>query len=297
MRDPSETGLRSTDMPQGVSAEERVRNELISFVRGNPQNRFPDGDGSYFDEPLVGFAAANDRIFSEYKYIIGAFHRTPEEALREACGSEARAATVVCWILPITKKTRESNRREMRLPSRRWAETRNFGEPFNSALRRHMVDWLGGLGYPSVAPQLSPGWKYWTDTPVGIASTWSERHAAYAAGLGTFGLNDALITPKGISHRCGSVVTALRLTPTPRPYPDFHHNCLHYRDGSCGACISRCPAGALSREGHDKIVCGRYLHETVAAAVGERYGVTEAGCGLCQTGVPCEGRIPKEAGA
>jgi len=39
---------------------------------------------------------------------------------------------------------------------------------------------------------------------VGPASSWSERHAAYAAGLGTFSLNDALITPKGIAHRLGS---------------------------------------------------------------------------------------------
>lgn len=38
---------------------------------------------------------------------------------------------------------------------------------------------------------------------IGIASRWSERHAAYAAGLGTFSLSDGFISSRGIAHRCG----------------------------------------------------------------------------------------------
>ena len=269
--------------------EDSIRNEIAAFVRESPLNRFPGSDEPYFDAPLVGFAAADDPLFVDYKGIIGDFHRTPDEVLQGA-------ATVICWILPITQATRASNRPETLFPSRAWAETRYFGEQLNAALRRHLVERLGKLGHRAVAPQLCADWKELKDTPVGIASTWSERHAAYAAGLGTFSLNDALITPKGIAHRCGSVVTDLRLAPPPRPYPNFRHNCLYYREGSCGLCITRCPANALSRDGHDKTACSVYVYETAVGAVAEKYGVTATGCGLCQTRVPCEGGIPPGRG-
>jgi epoxyqueuosine reductase QueG len=90
-------------------------------------------------------------------------------------------------------------------------------------------------------------------------STWSERHALYAAGLGTFSLNDGFITPRGIAMRCGSVVTDLPLLPTPRPYASHTANCLFLSQGTCSACISRCPVGAISPQGHDKALCAAYL--------------------------------------
>lgn len=272
--------------------EEHIRNEIVRFVRESPLNRFPDSDEPYFDEPLVGFAAAEDQLFTAYKTVIGDFHQTPQEVITSALGEQGRAASVICWILPITKSTRESNRHEDRYPSRAWAQTRFFGEQLNGALRRHLVAWLEERGQQAAAPQLTSSWKEFTDTPAGIASTWSERHAAYAAGLGTFSLNDALITPKGIGHRCGSVVTDLELVPSERPYPTHRHNCLYFRDGSCGLCIARCPAGALSREGHDKPKCRQYVYEIAVKAVAERFGTAQTGCGLCQTKVPCEGGIP-----
>ena len=273
--------------------EARIRTEIERFVRESPLNRFADSDDPYFDAPLVGFAAAGDPLFREYKEIIGLFHQTPQEVLQSACGADARAASVVCWVLPITRATRESNRAETRFPSAAWARTRNFGEQFNAALRRHLVGWLEAQGHRAVAPQLAASWKEFPDTPTGRASSWSERHAAYAAGLGTFSLNDALITPKGIAHRCGTLVTDLALAPTPRTAPDHRHNCLYYREGSCGLCIARCPVGALSRDGHDKRICSEYVYGTVVEAVAQQYGVAATGCGLCQTRVPCEGQAPE----
>jgi epoxyqueuosine reductase QueG len=272
--------------------ETRISREIKRFIAESPANRFPDSDEPYFDKPLVGFAAANDPLFADYKKIIGDFHQTPQEVMASALGADSRATTVISWIVPITKATRESNRREVQYPSQAWARTRFFGEQVNSALRRHLVTWLEGQGWLAVAPQLAASWKEHSDTPVGIASSWSERHAAYAAGLGTFSLNDALITPKGIAHRCGSVITDLQLAPSERPYPDHRHNCLHFRDGSCGICIARCPVGALTRDGHDKIKCRQHVYTTIVEAVAESFGTPQAGCGLCQTKVPCEGGIP-----
>lgn len=259
--------------------------EIIRFITSHPGNRLPDSAGPCLDEPLVGFSSAGDVLYREYRQIIGPFHLLPDELL-------PGAATVVSWILPVNRTVRESNRSQTELPSREWAWTRSHGETVNGDLRRHMVAWLAERGHQAAAPQYSPLWQELSDTPVGIASTWSERHAAYAAGLGTFSLSDGFISPRGIAHRCGSVITTLALTPSPREFSSHHANCLHYHDGSCGACIARCPVGAITREGHDKGRCRELVYGIAPEKLSALYGVPHTGCGLCQTKVPCEGAIP-----
>lgn len=265
-----------------------ILDEIKRFVQESPDNCFPDSGIPYFDEPLLGIASALDPLFTDYKRIIGTFHQTPQEIL-------AGAQSVITWVLPITRTTRESNRREDRWPARDWAATRTHGEELNTALRKNLVAWLEERGQRAVAPQLAAGWQPVDDPAVGIASTWSERHAAYAAGLGTFSLSDGLITPQGIAHRLGSVITDLSLRPSPRIAPDHRHNCLWYREGTCGLCIKRCPVGAISHQGHDKEKCREYVYGAIPAAVGATYGVAYTGCGLCQTKVPCEALVPSSA--
>jgi epoxyqueuosine reductase QueG len=128
---------------------------------------------------------------------------------------------------------------------------------------------------------------------VGFTSNWSERHAAYASGLGTFGLSDGFITPKGMAVRVGSVVTNLPLKASPKIYPHHRANCLYFFNKTCKACAVRCPAGAITAKGHDKDICFEYSRNTVGPAKRAEYGVKITGCGLCQTKVPCEYEIPK----
>lgn len=277
--------------------EQKVSSEISSFIAASPANLLAGGSGPYFDAPLVGFAGLDEPLFTAYKKIIGDFHLTPRELLKATYNEEPVRGTVICWILPVALAARSSNRGQTQYPSHEWALTRAHGEPLNSALRRHLVTWLAAQGYRALAPQLSESWQELPETAVGRASTWSERHAAYAAGLGTFSLSDALITSRGIAHRCGSVITDLVLAPSARSDQGYADNCLYYRNGSCGACISRCPVGAITFAGHDKVRCADYVYGAIPAAVGEKYGVSATGCGLCQTRVPCEERIPEGKGA
>jgi epoxyqueuosine reductase QueG len=129
------------------------------------------------------------------------------------------------------------------------------------------------------------------DNERGPYSNWSERHIAYAAGLGTFSLSDGFITERGIAHRCGSVVTDLVLPVSSRTAKTHLSNCLFYVNSKCRACIPRCPAGAITEEGHDKIKCRQYMKTDIGYLM-EEYGVGVQGCGLCQTKVPCEFRNP-----
>ncbi len=273
-------------------AEKSIREEIARFVLENPANRFPGNGGPYFDAPLVGFASARDPLFVRYKSVIGEYHLTPSQLMESAFGpATGGEGTVICWILPITSSTLASNCGQKRWPSREWAYTRTYGEAFNNQLRQHMVKFLENMGQRAMAPLLDKVWHI-VETDAGLSSNWSERHVAYAAGLGTFSLNDGFITEKGMAHRCGSAITDLVLSPSSRPYKDRAEYCLFHREGTCGACIARCPAHAISRDGHDKKKCYLYAYKEITEAVGKQYGVDAIGCGLCQTGVPCESAIP-----
>lgn len=272
--------------------ESDVAGAIRNFVLESDFNRCDRTGNRWFDEPVIGFASTRDPIFQEFKNVIGDFHLTPVEIFGKGSSGTLGAGTVICWILPVSLAARESNREERRWPSREWARTRTHGEEFNNRLREHAVKFLEERGYRSVAPILTSHFKSITDVRVGPASTWSERHAAYAAGLGTFSLNDGFITERGIAHRCGSVVTELVLEPTVGQRRNHLANCLYFHDGSCGSCIGRCPAGAISISGHDKQRCKEYLYGTIPAETVGRYDVHVFGCGLCQTDVPCEGRNP-----
>jgi epoxyqueuosine reductase len=282
-----------------------VFEQLIkNFIEENEQNRRTQLDyGVYWDEPLVGFASGLDPLFFEYKTIIGSFHQTPREIISAALKDKGRGLllseigqiSVISWILPASEDTRKSNRKEEKFPSKLWAYTRDFGEAFNNALRRHVVGFLEGLGYIAVAPVLLPSFQRLRDEKVGWASPWSERHIAYACGLGTFSLNDGLITPKGMAVRIGSVVTLLKLTPSEKKYHHYKENCPLFRNEECGKCIPRCPAGAITEKGHDKDKCYEYVNSEFLKAKRAEYGLQNPppACGLCQTDVPCEFEIPR----
>ncbi len=278
----------------------RFTGEIITrYTVENPANSLKDIDGSrIFDEPLVGFADGDDPLFGEYKTIISEAHLAPRQVMEMHLQEKGISAvparvTVISFIMPSVQETRRSMHRETLLPSLRWNHTRWQGQDFINELSKYLVAALEKRGYQAIAPEVSP---YFKIIPGTLVSNWSQRHIAYAAGLGTFSLSDGFITPKGIAMRCGSLVTDAVIPPTPRKYKNHLANCLFYHGVSCRRCIERCPVGAISEKGHDKQKCFAYLNRQQAQA--KEMGRTEvylgryAGCGLCQTKVPCEGAIP-----
>ncbi len=281
-------------------AEGRIKQliveELKSYVRENKGNFSEELQAPYYEEPIIQFASADDPLFEEYKTLIGPDHATPREVFERSYGPGSyEGGSVISVVLPISEVIRRANRAQKDGPSREWALLRTFGdEYFVNAIRGHLPAYLSSLGYRAVAP-LDTEWYSIQGTASGPVSNWSERHVAYAAGLGTFSINDGFISEKGIAIRLFSVVTDLKVTPDTRTAASHAGNCLLHSKGICGVCITRCPVQAISKEGHDKIACMKFVYGQASRDFAEANGgdaKSGAGCGLCQTKVPCESRNP-----
>jgi len=277
---------------------EKVESIIQDFWADAPGNSLQlDSGEKSWAEPHVAVARGDDPFFARFKQMIGPFYWTPAEAFALAFPDDPAPDAelkVISYLLPQTPATRADQRREQTLPAERWARSRDFGEKFNCELRLHLAATLTEAGFPAVAPERLPGFNYRQSETLGLASNWSERHTAFVAGLGTFGLSDGLISPWGKAARFGSVVARIELPVTPRPYGDNHHAwCLWYAKGTCGACAKRCPADAISTvAGHDKTTCHRYIREVTAPYSQQRFGTSATPCGLCQVKIPCEAQIP-----
>ena len=276
----------------------KIANQIEEWMNNIANNALePGSEFPAFARPLVGFASGEDGLFYFLKADIGTdFYWTPEEVFSLAFPDEevrADELSVIAWVLPQTEHTRLAHRKAINMPSVEWSKARHYGEKVNENLRRYVVGLFEEDGCQACAPVLLPQWSRALSNQYGFASSWSERHAAHVCGLGTFGVSDGLITPAGKAIRVGSIVVRKRFTPTPRSYNNHNEWCLFHSTGKCLVCMRRCPAGAISKTGHDKVKCKEYIRNVTAAYVEkEQLGFKVNSCGLCQTKVPCENRNP-----
>jgi epoxyqueuosine reductase len=244
----------------------------------------------------LGSQRVDDPYFDFLKEHIGEFHWNPEEVFKLKYDQPISKENlkVVSMAFPQTDITKQSQTKETEHPSREWIVSRGEWEPLMQEFSTKLVKRLEGMGIRCVSIDLLQEFSTVESENLGSASNWSHRHIAYLAGLGTFGLSEGLITEKGTAVRFTSLIIEAPLTPSIRSYETYNEWCLYYKDGSCGACIKRCPANAISYDGHDKISCEEYED-----AYPDKYWPSDIvrgdyilGCGLCQVGIPCQNRKP-----
>ena len=273
-------------MTEMYTKEAFIRDSLFLFgeTRGNTVEIPGRGKVDLYDLPLIGFADAGDELFRKYKQpeIIGTNFLTPVEWL-------PTANTVVSFFLPFTEEVRSSNRTDRMEPSPEWLYGRIEGQAFITQFMTGVRQWLEERGIDTCVPSQDErfGISFETTSTEGEAdfhadSSWSERHAAYACGLGTFGLSRGLISEKGIAGRYASLIVSEVWQATERKYTGIDDYCIR-----CGACARNCPAQAISLEhGKNNVRCNAHV-EHMKEKYSPRYG-----CGKCQVGVPCEFRAP-----
>ena len=234
-----------------------------------------------YDVPLMAVARADDVLFASYRApeAIGPHYRLPEDWL-------PGAQSVVSFFFPFTQRVRTANRRDLCAPCIEWLHARIEGQQFLNALLAHLVQCVQEAGARCIAPSLSEAFR--AGVPGNrFTSNWSERHAAYACGLGTFGLSKSLITNRGTAGRFGSLVLDVALPPDVRDYTGLYDYCTR-----CGACVRNCPAHAITlAHGKSHAACAPFVAQT------GRTFPPYYGCGKCQVAVPCEGQRPVPAQA
>ena len=247
-----------------------------------------------YDLPIVGFGSAADPLFKEYQKPPAGYYwnKLPTDFLPEG-------RSVISCFFPTSQEIRDMQRQETDHPCKAWTFARVEGQAYINACMDAIAEWLCTEGTKTVYPQHHPDYFWMMNgkildgklagttpehaTETSHASNWSERHAAFVCGLGTFSLSRNLITVKGVAGRFGSVVTELLLEPDERPYKAYDEYCTY-----CGACAQRCVFGAID------IKLGKDLNACRNALASLRpYVLPRKGCGLCQVEVPCEFAIPK----
>ena len=179
-----------------------------------------------FDPPLLGISAAHDPLYATLKApeAIGPWFLSPEEWL-------PGAASVLSFFFPFSQAVIQSNRQTPDAPPLPWLHGRVEGQALLFRWARHLVALLQAAGWQALCPCLDPRFASMehrgTDrrfpSQAAFTSRWSERHAAYISGLGTFGLHKGLITARGT---CGRFVSVLTDLPPYPPLPGLTPGCM-----------------------------------------------------------------------
>lgn len=143
----------------------------------------------------------------------------------------------------------------------------------NQLLDQHtyrLATWLNSLGYPSVfIPRDGYGSiNVLLKNPVAF---FSHRHAAVLTGLGTFGVNNMVLTPEyGPRVRFGTVFTSAEIAPDPIISDTL---CT-----KCNLCVDLCPQHALDGNDYPEGLTNKHACASRSADLVKRH---ISPCGIC----------------
>lgn len=243
-----------------------IENQIDSFIDAYCAER---GRERLWRRPLARCADASEGAFHQLRQLVVPDHFLPGDFLEQP-------TTVVSYFLPfLSALAKENIPEKMAAPS--WADAYLVTNAMAEDINRHLVEWVQGLGYRAARPQ---NIGYRTDI---LMSRWSQRHVAWLAGHGSFGINNMLIGEEGCCGRYFSIVTDL---PAKHDKPSSAELCLYKAKGVCKVCVQHCWSGALTEGGFDRHKCYGVCGQNDAIYPGAHV------CGKCVVGLPCSFKRP-----
>jgi epoxyqueuosine reductase len=232
------------------------------------------GARDWWRSPLLVTATADNR-FDALPRIADSGHLLPTDLLPDA-------RSVIVFFIPFRKNLVDENM-PGKFPCLSWSLAYQQTNALIQAAAQMLCDHLESGGQRCA---LTPATHNFD--PVRLVSRWSHKHLAYLGGLGTFGINAQMITPKGCSGRLGSLVSTAELGD--HPLVGKEEQCRHKAGEKCLECLQRCPVQAVSEKGIDRRRC--YARLKVNLRHSRRQGDprlqdTTHVCAKCAVGVPC----------
>jgi len=251
-------------------------NQIIQNIRSTVIEGCADNiPCNLWREPVIKIISADDERFFSLKETVSAGHLLPCDILDDA-------KSVICFFIPFKESIVESNVNR-KTASTEWAsayvKTNELIQRINDNIEKLMEQ----NGYKTGKIKATHNFDVEK-----LISNWSHRHAAYIAGLGTFGINNMLITEYGCCGRLGSIIINCELseyikTETPK------EKCLNKINGSCGICRRRCVTDSFSDNNFDRYKCYKQCLEN--AEYHKNTGYADV-CGKCLVDLPCSVREP-----
>ena len=194
-----------------------------------------------FEYISAGRQSANHKIF---KKIADAHndHLLPSDFLDN---NKNINLSVISFAFHFNKSIVKANSREIKFPAYPWYEIRYKFDEILPVFIAHIKELYHQ--YNLIVPQQTKLYSVCKKNNT-LISNWSERHIAFACGLGSFGLNGALITDRGCTHRLLSIIIEKECPEKEIIEDDFYYNCLFFQKNECGTCVNRCPVRPSSSQ-------------------------------------------------
>lgn len=244
-----------------------ITNKIIEYVKNYPTRK---NVKNIWKEPIVGFSDANGSYIRSLKTIVSPEHKLPGDFMENP-------NIVISYYIPFTEELAAQNINvEGNMAAQEWSDAYNLTNTMIADISRYVADLLTDMGYRAVPPA---GVVFDREL---ILSNWSQRHIAYAAGLGTFGINNMLISEKGCCGRYGSIIADI---PVEADQILEEERCLYKKNGSCKKCVQNCFSGALTTDGFNRKKCYEICMINDAKTGADV-------CGKCDIDIPCAFKIP-----
>jgi len=247
--------------------------EIVSSINSTIQET--NELGKMWEAPIVEIISAENEKLQTLKEAVSINHFMPCDILPDA-------KSIINFFIPFHKDVVESNVNGA-MASREWAIAYVKTNDLIAAINDKIETLMAEKGHKTGK---IPATHNFDEKK--LISNWSHRHIAHIAGIGTFGINNMLITQKGCCGRFGSIVTNYEFKEYPQK-KESKEKCLNKLHGGCGICQKRCAANAYINKTFDRNSCYKQCMEN--ARYYREIGHTDV-CGKCLVGLPCSLKEP-----
>jgi len=232
------------------NVKKRIKDAVSECIRDFQRSR---ECSTGLKEPVIGYVSAKHPLFMKYLDEDICLH--PKAIYRPG-------NTVIIHFVPFERKTAESNRGGKE-PSPEWTKAFYDSMHLSMKLNGIICDTLDEVGRLHSGTNIPTDWN-----EEKCREEWSHKLAAYAAGMGRFGIAGSFHTELGFAGRLGSILVD-------EHYASFEEKDLKMWDmeqvishiktdskykGAEDIRVSRqaieaCPGGAISKDGIDRKLC------------------------------------------